>query len=130
MSAMRFVLVVLVVLGLGACSSHEEASSDTGSTSAPLVSLPKYVVVRFQPESSDSQIATFVEDQLMVADPAGGRDFRFPYVGAAFDYPDKEVELMIETNAQVGDVMKAVQNLRGLPLVTIVVASNCEYAKC
>jgi len=80
-AAVRLVFAVLVVLGLGACSSHEEASSDTGSTSSAVGALPNYVVVGFQPERSDLQIETFVEDQLMVADPAGGRDFKFPYVG-------------------------------------------------
>jgi len=130
MAVARFVLVVLVVLGLGACSSHEQARPNAGSATTALGTLPKYVVVRFQPDTSDSQIANFVEDQLMVADPASGRDFKFPYVGAAYDYPEKEVELMIQTNAQVGDVLRAVQNLKVLPLVTLVVTTDCEYAQC
>jgi hypothetical protein len=66
----------------------------------------------------------------MVADPAGGRDFKFPFVGALYDYPDKEVELMIQTNAQAGDVMRAVQDLKRLPPLTLVVTTNCEYARC
>jgi len=37
---------------------------------------------------------------------------------------------MIQTNAKVGDVATAVQNLKRSPLVTLVVASDCAYAKC
>ena len=130
MADVRTVRLAVLAWVLTACS----ATGPVRSGSAPNIQahdVPPYIVVCFQPGSSDSGIANFVSSRLMITIPGQvGRDFTYPYVGAGYDYPSKQVVLGIQTNAHPADVDSALKALRKYSAVRTAFGSDSQDLQC